>query len=65
MVLKFPKKIKKKKQICTHLHVFSMSAPYESANPISLSQILMVQVTMLGTGYSTMVWEKERKYLFA
>jgi hypothetical protein len=39
----------------THLHVLSMSAPYESAKPISLSQMRSVQVSMLGRGYSTIV----------
>ena len=41
----------------TNLQVLSMSAPYESANPISLNQILRVQVNMLGRGYSTIVWK--------
>ncbi len=39
----------------THLQVLSMSAPYESAKPISLSQMRSVQVSMLGRGYSTIV----------
>jgi hypothetical protein len=35
-----------------------MSAPYESAKPISLSQMRSVQVSMLGRGYSTIVCKK-------
>jgi hypothetical protein len=44
----------------THLQVLSMSAPYESAKPISLSQMRSVQVSMLGRGYRTIVCKKRK-----